>query len=676
MTRLAVVLVLLVAALSGGVGRSQAVFVASSANPTTFSAAAVFNAVAVTLSDPGTPLRGTVALDATATSDRAIVSVRFQSAPAGSGTWTDRCTDTSAAYTCDWDTKALADGYYDLRAIALDASGYSQTSTVTGRRVDNTDPGTTLTNPGTPLTGTRALSATASDTGGSGVASVAIEYRSSSGAWTQICSDASAPYSCSWNTAALADDLYDLRSVATDNAGNTGTAVVSNRRVDNNAPTISVTDDGTAKRGTVTLQSTTGDGNGSGVASVTYRYRTSPAGAWTTACTSASGPFSCSWNTGPLTDGLYDLQAIATDGVSLTTTSATVSAVRVDNTVPATTTMTSPGTPLSGSVTLSGAATDAGSGMASVRFQYAPTGTTTWADACSDVSTPYSCNWDTTAITDGVYDMRALATDNAGNTRASTTIASRRVDNFAPTVSVVDPGSPIRGTLAIAANAYDGGGVASVTIQRKPTSGSTWTTLCTDNASPFSCSLNTTTLTDGGYDFQAIATDNAGRTTTSPLVANRVVDNTGPRASAVTSTSGGSAGTLGAGDRFTFTFTEAIAPASLVGGWTGTSRAVSVYFGRAGARTTAVVTDTATGTTVPLGTVRLNGVFTNNPGVTFSASMGLSGATLTLTLSGAPSGAVLADTVPTTIDWTNTTTVIDIAGNAGVATGVSGSGQL
>ena len=203
-----------------------------------------------------------------------------------------------------------------------------------------------------------------------------------------------------------------------------------------------MTDDGTAKRGTVTLQSATGDGSGSGVASVTYRYRTSPAGTWTTACTSASSPFSCSWNTAALADGLYDLQAIATDGVALTTTSATVTGVRLDNTAPATTTMTNPGTPLSGSVTLSGTATDAGAGIASVRFQYAPTGTTTWADACTDTSTPYSCAWDTTTLADGVYDLRALSTDNAGNTRASTTIASRRVDNVAPTVSRRRPRQP------------------------------------------------------------------------------------------------------------------------------------------------------------------------------------------------------------------------------------------
>ena len=63
------------------VASSTATFVAASANPgTTFSTAADFNTVAVALADPGSPLRGTVALTATAASDRGIASVRSRRA--------------------------------------------------------------------------------------------------------------------------------------------------------------------------------------------------------------------------------------------------------------------------------------------------------------------------------------------------------------------------------------------------------------------------------------------------------------------------------------------------------------------------------------------------------------------------------------------------------------------
>src|SRR4029079_15329083 len=124
-TRLLILAVLLVAAaLSGGVGRSQATFVASSNHASqTFGASAAFNGVAVSLSDPGTPLRSTVGLSATASSDRTLSSVTFQRSPPGAGTWTTICAPTAAPYTCSWNTAGVSDGLYDLRAVRPHAAG-------------------------------------------------------------------------------------------------------------------------------------------------------------------------------------------------------------------------------------------------------------------------------------------------------------------------------------------------------------------------------------------------------------------------------------------------------------------------------------------------------------------------------------------------------------------------
>ena len=55
------------------------------------------------------------------------------------------------------------------------------------------------------------------------------------------------------------------------------------------------------------------------------------------------------------------------------------------------------------------------------------------------------------AAADGVYDVRALAADLAGNTTASATVASRRIDNTPPTVTMDDPGGYIRGTVTLSA---------------------------------------------------------------------------------------------------------------------------------------------------------------------------------------------------------------------------------
>ena len=86
-------------------------------------------------------------LNAVATSDRGIASVVFQTSPAGANTWTTVCTDNVTPYSCSWDTTGVADGLRDIRAVATDTAGYTQTSTVTNRRVDNTGATATTTNP-------------------------------------------------------------------------------------------------------------------------------------------------------------------------------------------------------------------------------------------------------------------------------------------------------------------------------------------------------------------------------------------------------------------------------------------------------------------------------------------------------------------------------------------------
>ncbi len=127
----ATAVLLAMAVLGQGARPSGADFTAGSAHAkTTFGTATLFNSVAVSVTNPGTPLRGTVAVNATATSDEAMASVRIQRSPAGAGTWTDLCTDTVAAYSCSWTTTGVADGLYDLRAIAVDALGYTQTSAI------------------------------------------------------------------------------------------------------------------------------------------------------------------------------------------------------------------------------------------------------------------------------------------------------------------------------------------------------------------------------------------------------------------------------------------------------------------------------------------------------------------------------------------------------------------
>jgi chitinase len=207
-----------------------------------------------------------------------------------------------------------------------------------------------------------------------------------------------------------------------------------------------------------------------------------------------------------------------------------------------------------------------------------------------------------------------------------------------------------------------GSGVLNAKIQRAPTGGSTWTDICTDNSSPYSCTWNTTLVTDGGYDLRAVTTDNAGNSTNSSLVVNRVVDNTAPTATNIQTTNvgGGTAGQADTGDTIVFTFSEQIAPGTIVGGWNGTG--------------TQTVTVTVTPTTVAIagatlvnGTISLpgGGYALNGKSIVFSNStISQAGATLTVTLGTPDNPQWLRAGAAGQMSWPVAAALTDIAGNA------------
>ena len=132
------------------------------------------------------------------------------------------------------------------------------------------------------------------------------------------------------------------------------------------------------------------------------------------------------------------------------------------------------------------------------------------------------------------------------------------------------------GTKALTATATDAVGVQSVSFQRSPAGAATWTQICLDATTAYTCSFDTTAVTDGSYDLRAVALDTAGNQSIS-TVAARVVDNP-PRGVDVQTTNvgGGTAGLLQTGDTISLTWSEPILPASVLAGWTGASQAIRV----------------------------------------------------------------------------------------------------
>ena len=133
------------------------------------------------------------------------------------------------------------------------------------------------------------------------------------------------------------------------------------------------------------------------------------------------------------------------------------------------------------------------------------------AAVATDASAPYTLTGETSWLTDGTHTLSAVARDTAGNTRTSANVTIT-VDNNAPTVSISAPaaGAVVSGTTTVTATASDTVGVQNVQFRVDGANvGSA------DTSSPYSLSLNTTTLTDGDHTLSAVARDAAGNTRTS-----------------------------------------------------------------------------------------------------------------------------------------------------------------
>jgi hypothetical protein len=173
------------------------------------------------LTVPTGTLGGTVQLAATAgDDDSGVASVVFEYRRTGSTPWLACGTDLDTPYTCGLNTTGLVNAAtYEFRATATDAAGNATVSPTQTRTVDNTAASVSVTAPaaGSVLRGAVTVTSDAFST--QGVTSVRIEARPAGGAWTLICTDGSAPYSCPWDTTTVASGSVEVRAVLTQGAG-------------------------------------------------------------------------------------------------------------------------------------------------------------------------------------------------------------------------------------------------------------------------------------------------------------------------------------------------------------------------------------------------------------------------------------------------------------------------
>lgn len=295
-----------------------------------------------------------------------------------------------------------------------------------------------------------------------------------------------------------------------------------------------------------------------------------------------------------------------------------------------------------------------------------------------------------------VWGNFTATTPNAGN---SITAAA---DFRAPTASASVVGKTAGGitgqikkggTYYVYANASDTGnpasGVSAVTANvNSITSGSTAVALSAGSFSANGVSYGYrsaaltagTSLAAGTYSYWLTLTDAAGNSATQSGF-SVTVDNTTPTGTDVQTTNGGAtAGLAEAGDKITFSFSEAIDPNSILSGWSSGTANVVVHLnnGTGSNNDNVTVYNSANSTQLSLGTVNLGRADYTSANITYGASgtassMVMSGNTITITL-GTQSAAATTAGATGTMSWTPSASATDAAGNAVSTTAVTESG--
>ncbi|HEY3365122.1 MAG TPA: S-layer homology domain-containing protein [Symbiobacteriaceae bacterium] len=225
-----------------------------------------------------------------------------------------------------------------------------------------------------------------------------------------------------------------------------------------------------------------------------------------------------------LADGSHTVQAIVTAGDGASGSSQV--SFTVDTTAPvAALTAPATGTWVHRTITITGTANDAN--LTSWTLARSPAGANTWtqvATGVANVTANTLGSVDTTALTDGDYDLRLTVTDKAGNVaRATNTV---HVKNTPPALT---PGSSTSGLTNNRRQTLSGTTDPGSTV-----------TIVLDSGAPVVATVGANgawsytpvaDLSDGVHTIAITATDQAGNATTAP-VRNLTVDATPPSVSA------------------------------------------------------------------------------------------------------------------------------------------------
>jgi hypothetical protein len=453
---------------------------------------------------------------------------------------------------------------------------------------------------------------------------------------------------------------------ATDNSGNSespaNTQVV---KIDATKPTISASaknaDGSTYSAGTWTNQT------------VTVHYTCADSGGSSLASCTAGQVFSATRTTA-------STSGTASDNAANSNT-ASFGPIQIDKVNPIPASLSIPAR-INSTYSLTNAARDANSGVASVHYYYCSgscrpspgNAGTTEIGTGSTTGPNYSVAW-SSQPTDGRYSVIAQVIDKAGNKTNSNAVTTT-VDNTAPAVTLTKVNGstatfPLstNTTVTTIGGACTAGAGDSSTITWSVTGDATesGTAICTTLA--WSATLTTALSANGSYSVSATQSDTAATTPNTGSSGNKPIqiDKTQPTGIDVQAIPSGTAdGTPSAGDKVVYAFSKQMDPNTILAGWTGASTTVSASFTDNGS------TDTLTITGVNLGTVNLGGNYVRNNGnaYAFDSSVmvmttdGSGRSVVTITLGGTPKKTPQHDNNARTMTWTPSSSAKDLFGNA------------
>jgi hypothetical protein len=242
--------------------------------------------------------------------------------------------------------------------------------------------------------------------------------------------------------------------------------------------------------------------------------------------------------------------------------------------------------------------------------------------------------------------------------------------------NVTDTGNPASGIATVTANVANittGQSAAALTTAGGPF------TIDGNSYAYRSASLTANAgLTAGSKTYTLTMSDNAGNSGSASGSVTVVIP-TGPAAVDIQTTNkaGGTVGRPESGDVITYTFSTAMAPGSIMTGWTGTSASVDVTFGNNAcgpANDSLFVTLVGTATPVNLGSVCLGSNYANGNNKTSTSTMVMAGNSVGITL-GTVSNSIKTSTTPFAMQWTPVAAATDVSGNACSTTPATESGS-